>query len=310
MKTEKGLPLSIVATVYNDAGITPVLVDEIVKAVQPLKIDFEIILVNDCSSDGSEEVIRGLCAKFPFVKGISLARNFGQQIAVCAGVVRTQGDYVVVMDGDLQNPPSAIPRLYEKIQAGHDLVYAVSHVRNNAADDFSSRFFWFILHDICKVDIVPNQLMLKIMNRRVAAAFKDYPEISRTVEGIVGDIATNYAVIEVENQKRRMGSSHYNFLKRVNLMIEMIISLTSAPLNFMIYFGTLMSFLTMVGSVYYVVDYLRGDILPGFTSILLSIFFFGSLILLMLGFIGKYLANIYGEVRRRPLFHVSKTFNL
>jgi len=117
------------------------------------------------------------------------------------------------------------------------------------------------------------------------------------------------ATIAIENQKRHSGKSNYTFFKRFNLMVEVVISLSSAPLNFMIYLGMIIFIFTITASIYYLIKYLVDDILPGFTSIMLALFFFGSVIILMLGFIGRYLANIYSEVRQRPLFHVREKCN-
>ena len=303
--------LSVVATVYNDAGIVPLLVSEIIQNMPAGLTGYEIILVNDFSKDDSEQAIAKECEKDTHVKGVSLRRNFGQQIAMSAGIHHASGAYIVIMDGDLQNPPSAIPVLLDKIKHGsYDIVYCISKKRNDLWDSFTSAFFWFVLTRLFGVRIVRNQLMMKIMTKDFATHIKEYHEINRTVAGIVNDISWNYATIEIDNQKRLHGKSHYTFAKRMNLMLDMIISLSSAPLNFMIYLGFFTFLLTFAGLIYYLVLYLFFTVPSGYTSILLSVFFFGGLIVLILGVIGRYLANIYMEVRQRPLFHVKKTYNL
>lgn len=301
--------LSIVATIYNDAGIVEPLIEEIIKQVNGLRVTYEIVLVNDNSEDSSEAAIESISKKYPEIVGISLTRNYGQQIAMSAGIHHSTGDFVVIMDGDLQNPPSAIPLLYEKILNGKDIVYCVSKERNGILTSLSSKLFWFILSRWFNVSIVRNQLMMKIMSRRFVEGFKLYPEINRTVDGIVNDIGMRYDVLEVRNQKRYSGRSNYNFLKRFNLMIDVVISLSTAPLNFMIYLGMFIFLLTLGLGLYYLAKFLLYDILPGFTSIMLSIFFFGGIIILMLGLIGRYLANIYTEVRHRPLYQIKKMIN-
>jgi glycosyltransferase involved in cell wall biosynthesis len=305
------MKLSIVATVYNDEKNVPALVEEIVKHVSPLSLDFEVILVNDFSTDGSEKAIASECSKNSHIKGITLRRNFGQQIAMSAGIHYATGDYVVIMDGDLQNPPSAIPSLIDKIKQGnHDIVYCISKTRNDLWDSFTSAIFWSILTRLFGVRMVKNQLMMKIMTKDFAERIMDYGEINRTVDGIVNDISWNYSTIVVENQKRLHGKSHYNFMSRLNLMIDMVISLSSAPLNAMIYLGFFTSILTLMAFIYYLVLYLFFTVPSGYTSILLSVFFFGGLIIFILGIIGRYLANIYTEVRGRPLFHIKSKYNL
>jgi len=302
--------LSVVATVYNDAEIVPVLVESIIKNLPPAISKYEIILVNDCSPDRSEQAIAEECKKNPNVKGISLSRNFGQQIAMSAGMNYATGDYVVIMDGDMQNPPSEIPNLFNKIQEGFDIVYTVSKKRNDMWDSFTSHLFWAMLTRLFKVKIIKHQLMLKIMTQEFIGRYRKYGELNRTVDALVMDISSNYAVLEVENQKRIQGRSNYTFSKRMNLMVDMVISMSNTPLNFLIYFGFFTFLTTLLGLLYYVYTYLFESVPPGYTSTQLSIFFFGGLIVFILGIIGRYLSNIYSEVRQRPLFHVKKTYNL
>lgn len=301
--------LSVVATVYNDAGIVPVLVESIIKNL-PQGIDgYEIVLVNDFSKDNSEEAIAKECEKNPHVKGISLSRNFGQQIAMSAGMHHATGDYVLIMDGDMQNPPSAIPALFSKIQEGFDIVYTVSKKRNDLWDSFTSYFFWAILTRLFKVNMVRHQLMMKIMTKQFIERYSKYSEINRTVDGIVDDISAHHAILQVENQKRHSGRSNYTFSKRMNLMLDMVISLSSAPLNFLIYLGFFIFSFTLIGILYYLYTYLFNTVPPGYTSTQLAVFFFGGITVFILGIIGRYLANIYSEVRQRPLYHIKKTYN-
>ncbi len=302
--------LSIVATVYNDAETVPVLVENIVKNI-PLQISkYEIILVNDFSRDSSEKAIEAECSKNPNVKGISLSRNYGQHTAMSAGMQHATGDYVITMDGDMQNPPSAIPAMVTKITEGYDIVYTVSKKRNGILDAFTSYIFWAMLTKVFKMNVVKHQLMLKIMTREFIERFTKYGEANRTIDGLVADISANYAILNVENQKRVHGRSNYNFFKRMDLTLDMIISLSSAPLNFLIYLGFFIFLGTVLCILYYLSSYLFDVVPPGYTSTQLSIFFFGGLIVLILGIIGRYLSNIYTEVRQRPLFHIKKTYNL
>jgi len=309
MKRNVNIELSIVTTIFNDAEIVPLLVKELRSECEQLNVSYEIILVDDSSSDSSESEIQKACQENENIKGISLSRNFGQQIAMSAGLRYAIGKYIVIMDGDLQNPPSEVPRLYTEILKGYDVVYTISEIRNNFFDKLTSLFFWFILTKVLGVKIVPNQLMMKIMNRNFLERFNEYNEINRTVAGIVRDITSHYQVLYIKNQTRKSGRSHYNFFKRFNLLIDLLISLSNTPLNMMIYFGWFIFLSTIIASLYFFIKYLYFDVPAGFTSIILAIFFFGSLIVLLLGFIGRYLSNIYSEVRRRPLFHLKKAYN-
>lgn len=304
------IELSIVATVYNDAPIVSSLVNELNLYCEQLKVTFEIILVNDFSTDNSDHEIQNVCQLSNNIKGITLSRNFGQQIAMSVGMRYATGKYVVIMDGDLQHPPSEIPRLYNEILKGYDIVYTVSKTRNNHFHKLTSLLFWFMLTKVFGVNIVKNQLMMKIMNRTFVERYNAYNEIHRTVTGIVRDISSHYQVLYIENQIRKIGKSNYNFIKRFNLMIDILISLSNAPLNMMIFLGSFIFLFTNLASIYYIIQYVFFDVPAGFTSIILAVVFFGSLIVLLLGFIGRYLSNIYSEVRRRPLFHIKRTYNI
>lgn len=304
------MELSIVATVYNDAEIVPILVDRIIQSVAPLNVAYEIILINDCSPDGSEFAIAEQSKKHTFVKGISLSRNCGQQIAMSAGIHQAKGNYVLIMDGDLQNPPEDIPRLYEKIKEGYDLVYAVSTVRNGWTEELSSKFFWYFVSRILKVKVIPNQLMMKMMTQKFVQQFNTYSETNRTISGIVADIGSKCVTVPVENHRRTIGKTNYNFFKRFNLMIDIIISFSNAPLNFIIYLGMLIFVATTIGAAreFYVSFVYGGP--EGYLSLRLTQFFFGSINILSLGLIGRYLSSIYAEVKRRPLYIIDKTYNI
>jgi dolichol-phosphate mannosyltransferase len=306
MTAPKQPSVSIVIPVYNGERLVEPLLRSLMPELLATGRSFEIVLVDDGSPDASWPAIVLAAGAGSHVRGVKLSRNFGQQIAVSAGIARALGENVIVMDCDLQNPPSAIPAILAELDAGHDMVYTVSRARNNATDTITSRLFWFLLTRVLRVNIVKHQLMMRGMSSRFAQAYAAYKENTRTVAGIVSHIGFPYTVIEVENAPREIGKSNYNFFKRFNLMIEMIISITTAPLSILIYVSLFTFLCTTLIAIYYILISLAGLGLSGFTSIMIAIFFFGSLITLILGVIGLYLANIYVEVRRRPLYFVEK----
>jgi glycosyltransferase involved in cell wall biosynthesis len=298
--------VSVVMPIYNAEAIVPEIVSQMRPVLEALGETFELVLVDDGSADASWSRIEDAAAEAAFVRGIKLSRNFGQQIAVSAGIGEACGKYVIVMDGDLQNPPEAIVGILERLRGGDDLVYTVSRTRNNRRDEWTSRAFWHVLTRVIGVDIVTNQLMMRGMSRRFAKLYGSYSEVTRTVAGISRDIGLRSSVLEVDNKPRTVGKSGYNFFKRFNLMINVVISLTTAPLSALIYVSLFVLMFTVVFSIYYICVLFIGNVQPGFTSLILAIFFFGSLVTLLLGIVGIYLANIYAEVRRRPLFIVEK----
>lgn len=302
--------LSIVVTIFNDATMIDTLVQKLISELSTVVDLYEIILVNDGSRDDSTKEIKNLSEKYPFVRGVILSRNFGQQIAVTAGLQYAKGDFVIAMDSDMHTTVTTIPLLLTKIKEGYDIVYTVSKVRDSWITTLASRFFWFLVTKIFRVRMVPHQLMLRIMTAEFVRFFSMYEERNRTVAGISSDITLKHAVLEIQNSKRSYGLSNYKFVTRFNIFVDLIFSLTMAPLNFLIYFGTTILFLTVTMSCYYLYTYLTTSILPGFTSLLLSIFFFGGSTIVILGILGRYLATILIEVKRRPLFLVQEKYNL
>ena len=302
--------LSIVATIYNNAAILTKFVAELQLQAEELGVSYEIILVDDSSTDGSAILLGQLCQNNPYVKALLLAKNHGQQIAMSAGINESRGEFVIIMDGDWQNPPEAVKALYQRVKkVAVDVVYCVSYNRNGILDIVSSYLMWFVIRRFFKVRMLPNQLMMRIMSRRVVDIFRHYGERVRTVGGIVYDIGMPYDFIKVKNRKRPHGKSNYSFIRRLSVFIDFIFELTNAPLNLLIYLGFLILMFTVMVSGYYIYQYFHNTILPGFTTIVLSIFLFGSLNLMIFGIIGRYLANIYSEVRGRPLIIVFKRLN-
>lgn len=302
--------VSIIATIYNAGTFIEEFVEEVSLATEKVTSDYEIILVEDCGPDNSWEKIEELGKKNQKVKGIKLSRNFGQQMAMSAGVRYAQADIVIVMDGDLQNPSGAIPDIVTKIREGYDMVYTVSKTRNNLKDEFTSRIFWFAINKLFNVGIVPNQLMLRGFNKRFKELYNSYDERVRAVVGITHDIGLNTTQIEVENRKRKYGKSNYTFFKRFHLMVDIILAMTNAPLNYLINISLFALIVTIIAGIWNLFSYFAyPDVPAGYTTIVLLILFFGSLTTLILGVIGRYLSNIYIEVRRRPTFIINKKVN-
>jgi glycosyltransferase involved in cell wall biosynthesis len=304
MQGEPWSGVSVVVPVYNGARLVERLVQEVGASLNGEP--YELLLIEDGSQDSSWDAIVTVASLCPDVKGFRLSRNFGQQIAVSAGIAKARGNYVIVMDCDLQNPASAIPEILGSLRAGHELVYTVSKTRNNTRDALTSQLFWFVLTRIFKASVVKHQLMMKGMTSKMARIYDSYPEATRTVAGIVGDIGYRHAVIEVENARRGEGKGNYGFFKRFDLMIDMIISIAVAPLKILIYAGLAGFIATLMASVCFLAAALFHSAPSAVTVIVLAIFLFGSLMTLMLGIVGVYLANIYAEVRRRPLFLIAE----
>jgi dolichol-phosphate mannosyltransferase len=288
----------------------PLLIDELIKEAAKLNVIYEIILVNDNSKDNSEEAVKEACEKHPFVRGLSLARNYGQQIAVSAGVRNASGKYVLIIDGDLENPIKAVGNLYYKIKEGYDIVFAVSKVRQTFYERMTSEAFWFVISRLLKITIVENQLLLRIMSQKMVSNYNSYGEISRSVAGINHDIGLKSAKIEVIPNKRVSGKSNYSFSKRLNIFIDIVLNMSSKPLNFVIFFGFFAILFSFGIVLFYLYKYFTGQALTRDILALLSSLLFGSFIVFTLGIMSRYLSLIYLEVRNRPLFIIKEKYNL
>lgn len=309
MQDNRSLLLSIVIPVFNAENMLNELCHQLTSVIKSLNIKFEIVLVEDFSIDNSWEVIKKLCQQHPYIKGIKLGRNFGQQIAVSAGIASVKGKYVILMDCDLQNPTDCIPSILKKLQSGYDLVYTVAKERNNFKDQLTSRAFWFLITKLLKVNIIKNQLMMRGMSERFVKYYDKYSEVNPTVAGISHDIGLKHTVIEVKNNLRYSGKSNYNYFKRFHTMMNIIMDLSTVPLTIIISISVIIFVLNFFAILFYLYNFLFNSVASGFTTIVILIIGFGSLIMLSLGIVGSYIANIYKEVKKRPLFTIDEKVN-
>jgi dolichol-phosphate mannosyltransferase len=300
----------VVIPVYRSALSIGQLTEEILHELHPLCHSTQIICVDDSSPDTSWLAIEEACVSHPHVRGLRLGRNFGQQLAVAAGLRHSSGEFTIVMDGDLQNPPSAIPEIVAKLKSGVDIVYTTSLSRNSMANGLSSWLFWWVMNKVIKLKVIPNQLMMRGMSKRCVDIFNSYNEHIRNVVGITHDIGLNYDIIKVRNNRRHSGESNYNFFKRFDVMLDVVLLMTNRPLTYLIYGAGLAFMASIILGVLTLINYLRFPEMPaGYTTLVFLISLFGSSTLLILGIIGRYLANIYTEVRNRPLFNIDKKIN-
>lgn len=305
------MKISVVTPAYKTKSTIAALIERVSRALESNGfMDYEIIFVNDACPENSWEEIYKHCKQNHKVKGIKLSRNFGQQMAISVGMRHATGDVVVIMDCDLQNPPEVLPQMIAKINEGYDIVNTVSKTRNNFSNELTSKIFWWLMNDIFKLEMVPHQLMLKAFSKKFNVIYSEYNEKVRVVAGITQDIGLNQYTMEVENSRRDSGKGSYSFLKRFHLMLDIILAITTKPLNYLINLSILSLLVTFIFSVYNIITYFMYPTMPkGYTTIVLLILFFGSLTTLILGIIGRYLANIYTEVRQRPTFIIDEKLN-
>jgi len=312
---QKKPEFSIVIPIYNEQENIPELYGRLISVMDGLcgregypSDAFELLMVDDGSRDRSWQLIRGLHEKDPRVKGISFSRNFGHHIAVTAGLDHARGDVVILMDGDLQDPPEEIPKLYEKFREGYDLVYGIRRKRKDPVlKKLTSFLFWWVLRKFSGVDMPQGQTMLRILSRRVVDAVRDMREYARFVHGMMAWVGFAVTTVEVEHSERKKGKSKYNIPRLFKLAFHAVTSFSTVPLRLAIYAGFVSSSLSLIVGLYFIYKKIFFNIpVLGYASIIVSIFFVGGIQLLMLGIFGEYLARTYQEVQRRPLYIVGE----
>ncbi|MCS7027579.1 MAG: glycosyltransferase family 2 protein [Bacteroidia bacterium] len=308
MNTEKPL-LSVVSPVYKAEKILPKLVQRIENAILPITHQFEIILVVDASPDNSWQVIQEIAQKNARVKGILFSRNFGQHRAITAGLDYAQGEWIVVMDCDLQDQPEEIPRLYQKALEGYEVVLARRH---NRQDNFFkrsfSKLFYKTLSFLTGIKHDPTVANFGIYHKRIIEVVKSMREHIRFFPVMIYWAGFRQTKIDVEHAPREEGKSSYSFKKLLKLAVDIILAYSEKPLTIIIRIGLSISAIAFLFGIITLVRYLLGKIIvPGYTSLIISIWFFSGLIIAVLGVVGLYVGKTFEGVKQRPLYIIQDT---
>jgi len=304
--------ISVVSPVYMGEKMVAELVRRNVESVSTITDDYEIILVNDASPDNSWGEIMKQCTQNLKVKGINLSRNFGQHYAITAGLHYAKGDWVVVMDCDLQDRPEEIPNLYRKAIEGHDIVYARRAVRK---DGFMKRqsSIWFHrvfkwLSGLKSDSTIAN---FGIYKRCVIDEFNKMPEQARSFPSLVQYLGFKDTAIDVEHATRAEGRSSYNLHRLLKLGFDVIVSNSNKPLRMAVGLGFGMAAVSFLLAVYNVIARWAGIIrVPGYTTTVFSIWFVGGLLLFVMGVLGLYIGKVFDQVKGRQLFIVKEEVNV
>jgi glycosyltransferase involved in cell wall biosynthesis len=301
--------LSVVIPVFKAEHCLDELYRRLRVALECITPDFEIVLVEDCGGDNSWQVIERLAASDSRVRGIQFSRNFGQHYGITAGLDRCRGDWVVVMDCDLQDRPEDIPRLYAKAQEGYDVVLARRAVRQDPPlKRVTAWLFYKLFSYLADIEYDGASGNFRIMSRKVVANFRRLGEHLRFFGGLVQWLGFPTAGIEVEHARRFQGKSAYTFSKLWKLSAEAIIAFSDKPLRLAVRLGFLMAFFSFCYGMYILGRaLLYGSPIPGWNSLIVSLYFIGGIIITILGMIGFYLGKAFDESKKRPLYIVRKT---
>jgi dolichol-phosphate mannosyltransferase len=308
---------SFVVPIYNDGALAREFCREIASTFRSylghddLARDLEVVFVDDGSANDSPQLIKAVCNEFAFAKAVMLSRNFGQHIAISAGYRAATGDVVGVLNVDLEDPPSQIPKLLDKLASGDfDIVGGLYAHRNvKLSSRMTSYLFHATMNKLTGYTTPHNASTLRVMTRRAVDVYNSLGEKSRYIPGLEMWLGLRYGWVPVEHQPRRVGKSSYNFRRRLRLAISSIISFSDYPLRLAVKFGFAMAALGFLLGLFMIVDkvFLR-DIAPGYTSTVAAILFLGGLQIMVTGVASLYIGRILAEVQQRPLFVVRETY--
>jgi polyisoprenyl-phosphate glycosyltransferase len=305
--------LSIVVPLYNEAANVATLLERLTGVTRRLSanVDCEIVLVNDGSSDATAATVREQMATRPNIVLVNLSRNFGHQLAATAGLEIAGGDAVVLMDGDLQDPPELIEAFLEKWRAGYDVVYAVRRARPG-----ESRFklltagaFYRLINRMTKIAIPLDAGDFRLMSRRVVEALRRSPERHRFLRGMVSWVGFNQTAVEYDRDIRYAGTTKYPLTKMIRFAMDGITSFSDIPLRFASYLGFTVSAVAFIYALV-VISFKLFSLkppayTPGWASTIVAVLFLGGVQLMSLGILGEYLGRVYDEVKGRPLYLIS-----
>lgn len=304
--------ISVVIPLYNESKIVAELVKLVKYNANLISPNYELILVDDGSEDETWSSIISEASKDTRVKALRFSRNFGHHYAITAGLEHSNGDWVVVMDGDLQDRPEIIPELFKKAQEGFDIVFLS---RQNRQERFyyliAQKIFYWILNKLSGINFDSSTANFSIINNRVLQAFKNFPENARFYGSTIKWLGFKSTTIVGDHGTRFSGRTSYTLRKRLKLAIDVIVAFSERPLKFAIFIGIVFSFSSIIVAIYIAIQSISfGYSVVGWPSIIVSIYFLGGIILTVLGILGIYIGRIFQEVKNRPLYILSDSHNL
>lgn len=301
--------LSVVVPVYNEAAVLPELHRRLSAALDALNAPAEIIYVDDGSRDESGTMLMELQASDPRVALVALSRNFGKEVAMTAGIDHAQGDAVIVMDADLQDPPELIADMVRAWREGADVVVMRRAFRANESwlKRSTAKAFYRVIGRLSEVDIPEDVGDFRLLSRRAVVAFRQLPERSRFMKGLFAWIGFPTRELSYDRDGRFAGETKWNYWKLWNFALEGITSFSAAPLKIASYVGFVTSLVAFAYAIYFITKTLvYGDPARGFPTLVVLVLFLGGLQLMALGIIGEYLARMFVEVKQRPLYLVAQ----
>lgn len=306
--------LCVVVPIFNEEACFSTLLQRLIavrSALAPHHV--ELIFVDDGSTDGTQQLIDDAVRCHDFVKAIHFSRNFGHQAALTAGLDYAEGEFVCVIDADLQDPPEIIPDMLQKARDGHDIVYGQRRTRRGETvfKRATAALFYRLLQRICGVRIPADTGDFRLMRRNVVLAFRSMRESHRFIRGMIAWTGFRSVPFLYDRQERHAGSTKYPFVKMLRFATDAIVSFSNLPLRISTYIGLTMTALAALGAV--VIVFLRlftTYTVPGISAVLFVVLLIGGVQFLILGAIGEYVSRIYEQTKQRPLYIIARTSNL
>lgn len=308
--------ISIVIPIYNEQENIDQLYRRLTDASPSWQDDYEIVLVDDGSSDRSLEMMQAYAAKDSHIRVVQLSRNFGHQAAISAGLHVSKGDAVVVMDGDLQDPPEELHRFFDKWREGYEVVYAIRTKRKEGLfKRISYKLFYRLLYWISEIEIPLDSGDFCVMDRKVVDTLKNYmPEQNRFVRGLRAYAGFKQVGVKYERHSRAAGEVKYTFGKLLQLALNGLFNFSVKPLKLATYLGFLISIPSFLVGIFFIAHRLLGfkflghtpSETPGLATLAVGMFFIFGIILVILGILGEYVGRIYYEVKKRPFYIISE----
>lgn len=305
------IKISIVAPAYKCSECIEELYGRLILSLEKITDSFEIIFVNDGSPDNDWEVIKEVVGEDKRVKGINLSRNFGQHYAITAGLDHASGDWIVVMDCDLQDQPEEIEKMYNKAIEGYDVVVGRREVRKDPFfKKMSSKLFYKVYSYFTEVDTDSSIANFGVYSKKVISNYRKMKEQNRNFPFSVKWLGFTSTYVNVIHSERFAGKTSYNFNKLLNFAIDSIVSQSNKPLRLSIKFGFTLSFLSFMYGLFLIIKYFVTDIgVQGWTSTMVSLFFIAGLLLANMGLLGLYIGKIFDETKNRPLYIIKDLLN-
>ena len=299
--------ISIVVPAFNEEEALPLFYNQLRDVLETLQESYEIIFVNDGSSDKTGEIIEDFAAKDPAVRTIHFSRNFGHQAALSAGLQKSQGDYTISMDADGQHPPKLIPEMIRLADSGYDIVLTqrIEPEGKSSFKKWSSETFYKILNKLSDTQTLPGGADFRLMNRESLNALIALPEFHRFLRGMVSWIGFRSVILPFEVPERIAGKTKYSLKKMIRLASDAVFSFSMIPLYIGLSAGALFFVLALIEVIYVLSFWISGNssnLAPGWSSLMFMMLIIGAILMIIMGFIGVYVGYIFQEVKHRPVY--------